>query len=127
MPSAFLDPIHVLVGPPPDYTGGLLGQFGTVGSFTPVDVSDHLPYITVRVGGGPRDPNSWSPSLSVQVFGPDRETTHDVAESVDEFLTTGRIWQFDRCDCISAPQEIHWADDKCRLMVAEYQLVIRRS
>lgn len=129
MPSAFLDPVHVLVGPPPDYTGGLLSQFGNAGTFTPVDVADHLPYITIRVGGGPRDQNSWSPSLSVQVFGSGREATSDVIESIDEFLTTpsAQLWQFDRFDCVSGPQEVHWADDKCRLWVAEYQLEIRRK
>lgn len=125
MASAFLDPEMLLVGANQD---GILSPYGTVGTFTPVDVADHLPFITVRVGGGPRDQREWRPRMDIQVFGPNRPTCREVIESVDDFLTKPLgIWQFDEVICNSGPQEVHWADDKCRLWVAEYQLVIRRS
>lgn len=109
----------------------LLGDLGTVGSSTPANLGDVLPYIRVARNGGADDQITDAPRVDIDAFGPDRDSAYDLAQSIQVLLlnfplklSSGVI---DRVDTDTGPHEVAWGNPNIHRFTAAYRIASRRN
>lgn len=126
--AAFPDVEELLL----DALGDLVVDPSTqIGTSTPPDLADHLPFIRVTRFGGSDDRIRDLARIDVDTFGPTRAVAQPLAEQVRQRLlswplvVTGGV--IDRAETLTAPAEVPWDNQQIRRWTASYTVTCRRG
>ena len=109
----------------------LAGGLDHVGTETPANLGDRLPYIRVRRFGGTDDGLTDLAIVDIDSFADTRTASVDLAEAIRDRLlagphhVTGAV--IDRVVTSTAPREIPWSGDAVRRWAATYRAAARRT
>lgn len=99
-----------------------------VGTETPVNLADVLPFVRVVRRGGPRDRLNDTPSVDIDAWDITYAELERLVEQICERIVgpPPSVWQFDRVEIPVGPQELPWGDGSIRRIGLTAQVVSRR-
>lgn len=113
-----------------DVACDLLARFGTVGRYTPPDLSARLPFVRVGVVGGSDDRFTDTSTLDVECF--DGVNSDLLAEQIRQFLIGGTVHVvggvvFDSFRTVARPRPLPWPTPGVFRSIATYRVACRRT
>ena len=110
--------------------GDLLGDLGTVGSETNIDLQSQLPYIRVHRIGGADNRITDASRVDIDVYTADATAGKALAETIRQRLTVGPSATthgvIDRAWTESGPQTAPTDDPNLRRVITTYRISFRR-
>jgi hypothetical protein len=110
--------------------GDLLGDFGTVGSETGIDLQSQLPYIRIRRVGGTDNRVTDATRVDIDVYAADATTAKAITEMARQRLISGPSATahgvIDRAWTESGPQIAPTDDQNIRRVITTYRISLRR-
>jgi hypothetical protein len=110
--------------------GDLLGDLGTVGSETGIDLQEHLPFIRVRRVGGTDDRVTDATRVDIDVYATDATAAKSLTETIRQRLISGpsrtSYGVLDRAWTESGPQTAPTDDQNIRRVITTYRISTRR-
>lgn len=115
-----------------------LADLGTTGTWTPLDLQDHLPFLRIQRIGGPDDKyaNTDYPNVLIQVLAARDPNSPRAAQALTETLrarlnaiagltvTDGLI---DMCENVSGPIEVTYPDQTVIIIQTTYRFTTRAA
>ena len=108
----------------------LIEDLATVGTTTPADLIQQLPFVRVLRFGGSDDRFTDSPRIDIDVFESTRPLAFTLAETIRARLLSfphvinGVV--IDKATTLVGPQEVPWSDPNVRHLTASYTVALRR-
>jgi hypothetical protein len=110
--------------------GDLLGDLGTIGSETGIDLQERLPFIRVRRVGGTDDRVTDATRVDIDVYATDATAAKALTETIRQRLISGPSQTtygiLDRAWTESGPQTAPTDDQNIRRVITTYRISTRR-
>ena len=110
--------------------GDLLGDLGTVGSETNIDLQSQLPYIRIRRVGGTDNRITDATRVDIDVYAADATTAKAITGVAQQRLISGPSATthgvIDRAWTESGPQTAPTDDQNIRRVITTYRISLRR-